>query len=262
LLACHQQAFTYLGGWPQEVLYDNMKQVKLGPGRWNEAFVDFARHFGFTPKTCQPYRPRTKGKVERMVEYVKDNFLLGRTFTDLDDLNGQGRIWLDQTANVRVHATTGQRPVDLWPPGATHPLGFGGGLSVPGPGASHRQLGSFGPLSRQPVLRAAHLCRADRHRGRPAYQFPKCYQKHVSVIVLLHVSARVQFSLQAGFDERPDGHLDAGDLFVHETFRCFYQVLHHRRVETGDDLLDVGADGSRQVVGHGLTLRCAVAMMR
>lgn len=115
LLDCHHQAFIYLGGWPQQILYDNMKQVKLGPGRWNEAFVDFARHFGFTPKTCQPYRPRTKGKVERMVEYIKDNFLLGRTFSDLDDLNGQGRTWLDQTANVRVHATTGQRPVDLWP---------------------------------------------------------------------------------------------------------------------------------------------------
>jgi transposase len=114
LIACHQEAFAAFGGWPHEVLYDNMKQVRTGPGRLNEQFLDFAGHHGFTPKTCRPYRARTKGKVERMVDYVKDNFLLGRTFAGLDDLNGQGQAWLAQTANVRIHGTTGQRPVDLF----------------------------------------------------------------------------------------------------------------------------------------------------
>jgi len=115
LVDCHQRAFDYLGGWPQSILYDNMKQVKLGPGRWNEAFLDFAAHYGFTPKAHRPYRPRTKGKVERAVDYVKDGFLLGRSFADLEDLNAQGLAWLAGTANVRVHATTGRRPVDLLP---------------------------------------------------------------------------------------------------------------------------------------------------
>jgi transposase len=123
LIDCHHQAFAYLGGWPRTILYDNMKQVKLGPGHWNEGFLDFARHYGFTPKTHRAYRPRTKGKVERMVDYVKDNFLLGRTFADVDDLNAQGRAWLDQTANVRVHGTTHQRPVDLWPQEGLTPRG-------------------------------------------------------------------------------------------------------------------------------------------
>jgi transposase len=115
LVDCHQRAFDHLGGWPQVILYDNMKQVKLGPGRWNEAFLDFAAHYGFTPKAHRPYRPRTKGKVERVVDYVKDNFLLGRTFADLDDLNARALAWLAETANVRVHGTTGRRPVDLLP---------------------------------------------------------------------------------------------------------------------------------------------------
>jgi transposase len=114
LLACHQEAFQFFGGWTKTILYDNMKQVKLGPGRWNEGFLDFTRHYGFTAKTHRPYRPRTKGKVERTVDYVKDNFLTGRTFQGLDDLNLQGRRWLDEVANVRVHGTTGQRPVDLF----------------------------------------------------------------------------------------------------------------------------------------------------
>jgi transposase len=99
LLDCHRRAFLYFGGVPHQVL--------------NPVMVDFASHHGFAIKTCRPYRPRTKGKVERMVDYVKDNFLRGRTFADMDDLNSQAQAWLDQTANVRVHATTGHRPVDL-----------------------------------------------------------------------------------------------------------------------------------------------------
>jgi len=113
LIACHQRAFEHLGGWPREILYDNMKQVKLGPSEWNPLFIDFANHYGFTPKTCRIRRPRTKGKVERMVFYVKDNFLNGRSFADMDDLNAQAIHWLDNTANVRVHATTGCKPADL-----------------------------------------------------------------------------------------------------------------------------------------------------
>jgi transposase len=114
LIDCHQHAFTYLGGWPRQILYDNMKQVRIGPGRWNAAFLDFADHHGFTPKTHRPYRPRTKGKVERTVDYIKDSFVLGRQFADLGELNAHAISWLEQTANVRTHATTGQRPADLW----------------------------------------------------------------------------------------------------------------------------------------------------
>jgi len=113
LLECHKHAFAYFGGWTQSILYDNMKQVRLGPDQLNPLLLDFAGHYGFAVKTCRVRRPRTKGKVERVVDYVKDNFLLGREFEGLDDMNAQGRHWLDYTANVRIHATTNERPVDL-----------------------------------------------------------------------------------------------------------------------------------------------------
>lgn len=113
LIRCHQNAFAYFGGWTARILYDNMRQVIVRPGLVNPRFRDFADYHGFEPKAHRPYRPRTKGKVERMVSYVKDSFLRGRVFRSLDDLNAQGRAWLDATANVRLHATTGARPVDL-----------------------------------------------------------------------------------------------------------------------------------------------------
>ena len=112
LVRCHQLAFDYFSGWPETILYDNMKQVRVSRSKWNEQFLDFANHHGFTAKTHLPYRPRTKGKVERSVDYVKDNFLKGREFSSLDELNAQALHWLENTCNVRMHATTKVRPVD------------------------------------------------------------------------------------------------------------------------------------------------------
>ncbi|HEX6731397.1 MAG TPA: IS21 family transposase [Pyrinomonadaceae bacterium] len=114
LLQCHKHAFAFFGGWPRAILYDNMKQVRLTATQLHPQFLDFANHYGFTVKTHQPYRPRTKGKVERSVDYVKDNFLNGRSFADFQDLNAQALHWLNTTANARLHATSKQRPVALF----------------------------------------------------------------------------------------------------------------------------------------------------
>ena len=132
LIDCHQRAFDYLGGWPRQVLYDNMKQVRLGPGRWNPAFLDFADHYGFTPKTHRPYRPRTKGKVERAVDYVKDGFVLGRHFADLDETERPG---------ARLARRDGQRP------GARHDRATAGGPAAAG-GAHPRRVGAGVSLRR------------------------------------------------------------------------------------------------------------------
>lgn len=122
LLRCHRLAFEYFGGWTAQILYDNMKQIRTGPGQLNEQFVDFAEHYGFVVKTHRAYRPRTKGKVERVVDYLKDNFLAGRTFASLDVLNAQAHHWLVHTANARVHGTTGRIPNEQWPLETLTPL--------------------------------------------------------------------------------------------------------------------------------------------
>lgn len=115
LIRCHQAAFRFFGGWPLEILYDNMKQVTLGRDRWNPLFADFVDHYGIAARTHRIRRPRTKGKVERMVDYVKDGFLTGRTFHGIDDLNAQALHWLGTVANVRIHGTTGVAPLERWP---------------------------------------------------------------------------------------------------------------------------------------------------
>jgi len=104
-------------GVPRELLVDNMKTAvdrhALGEQvRFNNSFLDFCEHYGTTPIACPPYWPKAKGKVEAGVKYVKKSFLAGRSFTTLEDLNGQLEVWLDGKANVRIHGTTGERPVE------------------------------------------------------------------------------------------------------------------------------------------------------
>jgi transposase len=114
-----EDAFRSFGGVPQELLFDQMKAVitrdlRLQGGALvrNLEFLRFASHWSFTPRACRPYRAQTKGKVERPVRYLRDNFAYGRTFANDADLDQQRRAWLDDVANVRVHATTRERPRD------------------------------------------------------------------------------------------------------------------------------------------------------
>jgi hypothetical protein len=112
LLRCHAAAFEALGGVPEQILYDRMRTVfsredpEAGHIVVNRTLLEFARHYDYLPKACQPYRAKTKGKVERPFRYIREDFFLGRSFRNLDDLNTQFHQWLDQVANARTHATT------------------------------------------------------------------------------------------------------------------------------------------------------------
>ena len=63
--------------------------LKQENSKLNPQFEDFAGFYGFKPILCRPYRGQTKGKVERTVRFVRDNFFMGIKFNNLDDLNNQ-----------------------------------------------------------------------------------------------------------------------------------------------------------------------------
>jgi transposase len=121
LTAGHEAAFAWFGGTPHELLYDNPKTIvkdrnrETGEVEMNSRFRDFLRHYGVRPRFCHPYRARTKGKIESGIKYLKKNFLVGRRFRDLEDLNRQLEEWLTTVADARVHGTTGVRPIDRFP---------------------------------------------------------------------------------------------------------------------------------------------------
>jgi transposase len=130
-----EEALAFFGGVPSELLFDQMKAVVLSDERnaggritENAEFLRFAHHWGFRVRACRPYRAKTKGKVERPVRYVRSSFFYGRTFTSDSDLNHQARHWLDTVANVRIHGTLKERPVDRF----------------------ERERGKLGPLALRP----------------------------------------------------------------------------------------------------------------
>src|SRR4029078_3403868 len=71
----------------------------------------FAGYYGFKPILCRPYKPNTKGKIEKSVDYVKNNFYLGTEFRCLEDVNTKLKTWLGE-ASTRMHATVKERPID------------------------------------------------------------------------------------------------------------------------------------------------------
>jgi transposase len=119
LFAGLEEAFAFFGGVPREILFDQMASVitrdlrdQGGKLVENAEFLRFAAHWGFRVRACRPYRARTKGKVERPIRYLRESFVYGRDFVSDEDLNDQAERWLRQVANVRVHRTTRERPVE------------------------------------------------------------------------------------------------------------------------------------------------------
>lgn len=115
VLAGLHRAFVRFRGVPDTVLFDRMKTAVArtesdGKAVFNEEMLRFATHYGFRPVACRPYRAKTKGRVERAVSYLRRNFFYGRRFRDLEDLNSQLEKWLEETANARLHGTTGEIP--------------------------------------------------------------------------------------------------------------------------------------------------------
>ena len=81
-LACQQNAFEYFGGAPRRLMIDNLKTAVLShpagqPAIYHPRYVDFARFFGVELRACNVRAAHEKGRVERSVGYVKQNFLSG-----------------------------------------------------------------------------------------------------------------------------------------------------------------------------------------
>lgn len=113
LTAGLEACFAAWGGVPRELLFDQMRSVLTRDDRLtggalvtNAEFGRFARHYATKVRVCRPYRAQTKGKVERPIRYLRENFLYGRTFLGDGDLDAQAAHWLEHVANARVHGTT------------------------------------------------------------------------------------------------------------------------------------------------------------
>jgi transposase len=117
----HLRAFDAFATIPHTIVYDNLKSVvRQRYGKtilFNPLFMAFAGYHMFKPDPCRPRMPHHKGRVERGVGYVKNNFLAGRQHLleepfELAVLNHECAKWLREK-NKRIHATTRKQPAEL-----------------------------------------------------------------------------------------------------------------------------------------------------
>src|ERR1017187_8604771 len=123
---CHMHAFQTLGGCARELWFDNIATaVAEHDGnlvRFNPRFLAFAREYSFIPRACHVAAAWEKGKVERAIGYVRQNFWPLRSFHDLADVNSQANKWVNEIANQRKHRETGQAPDARFQPELLRPV--------------------------------------------------------------------------------------------------------------------------------------------
>src|SRR5471032_962735 len=111
-------ALTFFGGSPRNLIFDNLKAAVLnGAGRhacFHPEFLALCGYFCMQPVACAARDPESKGVVEGGVRYVKHNALAGRVdeLLRFEDYLALAPAWRDQVANLRIHETTRERPLD------------------------------------------------------------------------------------------------------------------------------------------------------
>jgi transposase len=128
-----ESAFTSFGGVPEEVLMDNPRALVVRHDavsrsvQFNDKLIAFAKHWGFCPRACAPYRARTKGKTENGVGYVKKNAIAGHCFASWEAFEAHLARWEREVANLRIHGTTGEAPIARFERDEAHRLKLLGG---------------------------------------------------------------------------------------------------------------------------------------
>jgi len=117
-IIAHEKAFEHFHGIPIEVVYDQDKLFLTDENAGNliltKEFKSYAGLRKFSLHFCRKADPQSKGKIENVVKYVKQNFLYNREYIDIDILNGQATAWLYRTANAIIHSRTRRVPEKEW----------------------------------------------------------------------------------------------------------------------------------------------------
>ena len=117
-IEAHEGAFKFFRGIPSEVVYDQdrlfLVEEQKGELLLTQDFKEYVFEQAFHLHFCRKADPQSKGKVENVVKYVKNNFLYARLYYDLETLQYQALGWLQRTGNGMPHSTTKKIPLEEW----------------------------------------------------------------------------------------------------------------------------------------------------
>ena len=117
IITIHENAFEYFGGFPEEAVYDQDHLILVSENHgeliYTKEFAAYLQKRKFSVHMCRKADPQSKGRVEKVVDFVKDNFASNRTFYGIDRWNEDCLKWLKRRANGKVHATTRKIPAEV-----------------------------------------------------------------------------------------------------------------------------------------------------
>jgi len=118
LIAGCEAAWVFFGGVFKVLIPDNVKAVVTNADavnpRLSTGWLDYAQHVGFVTDPARVRAPQDKPRVERAVQYVRNNFWAGETFTSIEDAQARVVVWCSERAGMRIHGTTAARPVEMF----------------------------------------------------------------------------------------------------------------------------------------------------
>jgi transposase len=115
LLRSLVRAATFFGGNPRQWLFDNPKTVVTARhgnlARFNDQLLALAAEMHVLPRLCGVRKPHEKGKVERLIRWLKERFFAARSFHSLAHGNAQLLRFIEETGNRRPHPAHPDRSV-------------------------------------------------------------------------------------------------------------------------------------------------------
>jgi transposase len=115
---CHMNAFQFFGGVPMRIILDNLKSGILRPNTYdpifNRAYGECAKHYGFIIDPAKIRRGDHKGKVERKIPVVRQQFLSSADYRDIDDANEKVGEWCLYDYGMQEHGTTKRKPFEVF----------------------------------------------------------------------------------------------------------------------------------------------------
>lgn len=118
LIRTHENAFRYFGGRTAEIVYDQDRLLTVsenaGDLMMTKDFTKYQQTRNFKVYLCRKSDPESKGKIEQVVKYVKNNFANNRVYDNLIDWQDACMKWLDRTGNYKIHHNTKKRPVEVY----------------------------------------------------------------------------------------------------------------------------------------------------
>ena len=118
IIRIHENAFEYYGGMPEEIVYDQdhviLVSENYGDLIYTREFAGYHQKRKFKVYMCRKADPESKGKIENVVGFVKNNFARHRTFYNIDRWNEDCLSWLERRGNGKVHGTTRKVPAQVF----------------------------------------------------------------------------------------------------------------------------------------------------